>query len=162
MIVRACRVNKGKVPFNWGEEHQSAFTPMRKEIASAPVLAKYNPKTQTVIQTDVSINRLGASLLQDKKPLCFVSKALTDAQKGYVAIELGSLATAQAIDNFHHFLSTCHFILETDQKPLEVTASKSINQAILRLQRILFRTFLYHFTVQHMPGLTNQISDCLS
>ena len=35
---------KDKVHFNWGPEHQSAFTQMKREIASAPVLAYYNPK----------------------------------------------------------------------------------------------------------------------
>ena len=33
-----------KVLFNWGPEHQSAFTQMKKDIASAPILAYYNPK----------------------------------------------------------------------------------------------------------------------
>ena len=31
-----------------------------------------------------------------------------------------------------------------------------------RLQRILFRTFPYHLTVCYIPGLTNQLPDCLS
>ena len=35
---------KDKVPFNWGPEHQAAFIHMKKEIASAPDLAYYNPK----------------------------------------------------------------------------------------------------------------------
>ena len=34
---------KDKVPFNWGPEHQSAFIQMKKEIASTPILAYYNP-----------------------------------------------------------------------------------------------------------------------
>ena len=87
--------------------------------------------------------------------LYFSSKALTDAQWGYVAIELESLAVAWAIEKFHHFLYASLFILETDQKPLEVILSKSINQATPRLQRILIRTFPYHFTVQYIPELTN-------
>ena len=37
---------------------------MKKEIAEAPVLAYYNPKKQTVLQTDASIKGLGACLLQ--------------------------------------------------------------------------------------------------
>ena len=45
----------GKVPFNWSPEHQSAFIQMKKEIASAPILAYYNPKNQTMLQTDASI-----------------------------------------------------------------------------------------------------------
>ena len=125
---------KDMVPFNWGPEHQSAFTQMKNEIVSTPVLAYYNPKKQTVSQTDGSINGLGACLLQDEKPVYFASKALTDAQWRYVAIELELLAVASAMEKFHHFLYASHFILETDQKPLEVILSKSIKQAIPRLQ----------------------------
>ena len=46
---------KDKVPFNWGPKHQSVFTQMKPEIASAPILANYNPRKQTVLQTDTSI-----------------------------------------------------------------------------------------------------------
>ena len=49
-----------------------------------------------------------------------------------------------------------------DQKPLEAILSKSINQATPRLQRILIRTYPYHFTVQYIPGLTNQSAECFS
>ena len=96
---------KEKLPFNWGPEHQSTFIQMKKEIASTPILAYYNPKKQTVLQTDASIKGLGACLLQDEKPVYFPSKVLTDTQKGYVAIELESLAIAWAMEKFHHFIS---------------------------------------------------------
>ena len=41
-----------------------------------------------------------------------------------MAIEIGSLAVAWAMQKFHHFLYASHFILETDQKPLEGILSK--------------------------------------
>ena len=66
------------------------------------------------------------------------------------------------MEKFHHFLYASHFILETDQKPLKAILSKSLNQATPRLQRISIRTFPYHFTVCYIPGLTNQLADCLS
>ena len=81
-------LSKEKVPFNWGPEQQSAFDLIKKEIASTPVLDDYNLKKQTVLQTDASIKGLGACLLQNEKPVYLASKALTDAEKGYVAIEL--------------------------------------------------------------------------
>ena len=87
---------------------------------------------------------------------------MTEAQKGYITIELESLAVVLAMEKFHHFLYASHFILETNQKPLETILPKSINQATPRLQRILIRTFPYHFTVCYFPGLTNQLGDCLS
>ena len=58
-----------------------------------------------------------------------------------MAIELELLAVAWAMEKFHHFLYGNEFTLETDQKPLEVILSKSLNQATQRLQRILIRTF---------------------
>ena len=74
---------KEKVPFNWDWEHQESFEQLKKEIVRAPVLAYYNPRKETVLQTDASTKGLGACLLQDEKPIFFTSKALTKTQRGY-------------------------------------------------------------------------------
>ena len=117
---------------------------------------------QTTLQTDASIKGLGACLLQDSKPVYFASKTLTNAQKGYVVIELESLAVVWAMQKFLNFLYASHFPLENDQKLLEAILSKSINQATPRFQQILIRTFAYHFTVKYITGSTNQLANCLS
>ena len=96
-------LSQDKVPFNWGPEHQQAFTQMKKEILSMPMFTYYNPKKQTVLQRDASINGLGACLLQEEKPVYFASKALTYVEKGYVTIELELLAVAWAMEKHHHF-----------------------------------------------------------
>ena len=119
---------KEKVPFNWGPEHQESFNMLKKELVRAPVLTYYNPQKETVLQTDASTKGLGVCLLQEEKPIYFASKALTEMQRGYVAIELESLAVAWAVEKFHHFLYGYHFVLETDQKPLEAILSRSLNQ----------------------------------
>ena len=54
------------------------------------------------------------------------NKALTETQRGYMAIEIESLAVAWVMEKFHHFLYAIHFILETDQKPLKAILSKSL------------------------------------
>ena len=56
---------KDKVPFNWGPGHHDAFKLMKKEIVTAPILAYFNPRKQTVLQSDANIKGLGACLLQD-------------------------------------------------------------------------------------------------
>ena len=66
------------------------------------------------------------------------------------------------MEKFHHLLYASHFLLQTDQKPLQAILSKSLNQSTPRLQRILIRTFAYHFTVKYIQGSTNQLADCLS
>ena len=115
-----------------------------------------------VLQTDASIKGLGACLLQDGHPIYFASKSLQDAEHGYVAIELEALAVAWAMEKFHHFLYASHFILETNQKPLETILAKSLTEATLQLQRLLIHTFPYDFTVRYIKGSTNQLADCLS
>ena len=79
-----------------------------------------------------------------------------------MAIEIKSLAVPWVMEKFHHFLYASHFILETDQKPLEPILLKSLNQVTPRLQGILIRTLPYNFTVYYIPGVTNQLADCLS
>ena len=102
---------------------------LKKEIVRAPVLTYYNPQKETILQTDTSTKGLGACLLQEEKLIYFASKALTEMQRGYIAIEIESLTVAWAIQKFHHFLHGCHFVLEIDQNPLEAILSRSLNQA---------------------------------
>ena len=87
-------LSKERVPFNWGPEYREAFDVIKKELVKVPILAYYNPNKEMVLQTDASIKGLGACLLQNSKPVYFASKALTETQKGYIAIELESLAVA--------------------------------------------------------------------
>ena len=122
-------LSKDKVSFNWGPEHQQAFTQL-KEMSSALVLAYYNHKKQAMLQTDASIKGLGVCLLQDGKPIYFASKALNETQKGYVAIEIELLAVGWAMKKSHHFLYASHFFLETDQKLLEGILLKSLIKQI--------------------------------
>ena len=104
-----------RFPFNWGPEHREAFNVIKKELVKAPILAYYNPNKEMVLQTDASIKGLGTCLLQQGKPVYFASKALTETQKGYVAIELESLVVVWAMEKCHHFLYGPHLILEMDQ-----------------------------------------------
>ena len=122
-------LSKERVPFNLDPEHEEAFCLIKKEVTTAPILAYYNPNKPTVLQTEASCKELGACLLQNEKPVCFASKALTETQKGYMAIELESLVVAWAMEKFHHFLYGNEFTPETNQKPLEAIFSKSLNQA---------------------------------
>ena len=117
-------LSKDKIPFTGVQNTKMLSNWWKKEIARAPLLAYYNPRKQTVLQTDANITGLGACLLQEEKPIYFASKALTEVQKGYVAIEIESLAVGWVMEKFHHFLYASHFILETGQKPQKAILSK--------------------------------------
>ena len=60
-----------------GPEHQESFKLEKKEIATAPILAYYNPRKATVVQTDVSIKGTW-SLLATRRKTCIFRKQSTD------------------------------------------------------------------------------------
>ena len=127
-------LTKKYAPYAWGPEHNHAFNSIKKEIVQAPILRYYDPRKETVLQTDASIKGLGTCLLQDGHPIHSASKSLQDAECRYVAMELKALAVAWVMEKIHHFLYASHFTLETDQKLLETILVKSLTEATMRLQ----------------------------
>ena len=85
---------------------QMHFVLSKQEIAIASLLAYYDPKKPTVLQTDRhQIMDLGVMKLQHGKPVAYASKAPTGAhEQGYVALEKEALAVAWALEKHHHFI----------------------------------------------------------
>ena len=119
----------------------SAITEMVPLTARITRTRLLQPKEADSTPNRCKHKRSGSMPAKEERPVYFASKALTEAPKGYVAIEFESSAVVWALEKFHHFLYVSHFILETDQKPLEAILSKSLNQATPRYERILIRTF---------------------
>ena len=65
------------------------------------------------------------------------------------------------MEKFHHFLYGTHFILEMDQKTTRSNPFKELEPGNTMITENRIQTFLYHFTVHHIPGPTNQLADCL-
>ena len=148
--------------FDWTQQHTRAFECIKQALTREQELAHFDPEKETVIQTDASIKGLGACLLQEGKPVYYASRAIGEAEKNYIAIELESLAVAWAFEKLHHFIYSKKFKLQTDQKPLATILSRSQNASTPRLQRLLNRAFQYNFDVEYIKGETNVVADCLS
>ena len=58
-------LTRKNAPFAWGPKHSQAFTSIKQEITRAPVLAYYDPKNHTTLQTDACLKGLGAVLPQE-------------------------------------------------------------------------------------------------
>ena len=94
---------------------------------------------------------LGATLLQEGKPIAFASKALTNTESRYANIERELLAVVYGYERFHTYLYGQSFVAETDHKPLESIQLKHLTSAPPWLQRMLLQ-----------PGSQMQIADALS
>ena len=55
------------------------------------VLRYFDPSVESVIETDASQKGLVAVLLRQGQPVCYASKALTDAERKYSNIERETL-----------------------------------------------------------------------
>ena len=95
-----------------------SFSRTKEEISKNITLPYLNPNSSTTLQTDASKKGLGAVLLQNSKPVMFVSRALTGSERNYQNLERECLATIWGMEKFHYFLYGKEFTLETDQKPL--------------------------------------------
>ena len=66
--------------FQWSPSHQQAFNELRNEICEDATLAYFDTSKPTTVQVDASMHGLGATLMQDGKPIAYASKTLSDAE----------------------------------------------------------------------------------
>ena len=112
------------------QRKQMHFCAAKQEIATVPLLAYYDPKKSTVLQTDASNYELGGTILQHGKPVAYASKAPQDHEQGYVAIEKEALAVAWALEKHHHFPYGHHFTLKQIRNALKPSSVEVLlNQA---------------------------------
>ncbi|KAL4143776.1 hypothetical protein QTP88_006062 [Uroleucon formosanum] len=76
------------------------------------------------IQYDASQDAIGCCLLQNKKPVCFLSRSLTDTELGYAQIEKELLAVTFSCQKLHNLLDsssrpTCQKPSDRKQNPSE-------------------------------------------
>ena len=118
---------------------------------------EYNSK-ELVLETDASPYGTGAVLSQiengQEKPLAFVSKTLTPAQRRYSQIDREGLGVIFGVTKFHKFLYGRKFILQLDNKPLTAIFSPDKHipaMAAQRLARWALKLRAYNYEVQFRP-----------
>ena len=73
--------------FVWDSPQVEAFYKVEQTITQASVLAFSNPQKPLTLQVDASKHGLGASLLQEEKPVAFASNLSPTLEVNYALIE---------------------------------------------------------------------------
>ena len=157
-------LTKKDTKFHWSKEHSESFLLLEDLLCQAPILAYPRFDRPFVLQTDASDLGLEAALTQtyhdgSECVISYVSRPLTDREKGYSATEKEALAVVFATDYYRVYLLGRHFTLITDHSALRWLNSVEPKG---RLARWVMDLQEYTFDIKHPPGTANQNADALS
>ncbi|CAF4152957.1 unnamed protein product, partial [Rotaria sordida] len=145
-------------------EEIKAFEQLKKFLTTDLVLRLPNNRFPFKVQTDASDEGIGAVLLQiypeGDRPIAYLSKKFTQAQRKWSPMEQECYAFICALDKWHNYLSGITFIWETDHKALtQLNKKAQINK---RCERWRLKILEYDFKVKYIPGSINLMPDYLS
>uniref|UniRef100_A0A2S2NI46 RNA-directed DNA polymerase n=1 Tax=Schizaphis graminum TaxID=13262 RepID=A0A2S2NI46_SCHGA len=154
---------KKDVIWSWGQRHTEALNELKSCVSNPPVLTHFSPDKVITIQCDASKNGLGCCLLQEKKPIAFASRCLSEAETAYAQIEKEFLSLIFACRKFHYYIFGRKINALTDHKPLVAIMQKDINKIPSnRLQKMRLKLLDYDINLQYLPGKKMLIADLLS
>lgn len=153
-----------KTPIKLTQEEIHAFEELKRFLTTDLVLRLPNNRFPFKVQTDASDEGIGAVLLQiypeGDRPIAYLSKKFTPAQRKWSPMEQECYAFICALDKWHNYLSGISFTWETDHKALtQLNQKAQINK---RCERWRLKILTYDFKTQYIPGLQNSMPDYLS
>ena len=148
--------------FIWNSQYDKIYQQAKNYILDNVItLCYYDPNLPLSLETDASQSGI-AVLLQEGRPIAFMSRALAETQSRYSNIEREILGIVTGIEYFHQYLFGRKFILYTDHKPMENLVLKPLIDTSPRIQRLMLRLTQYHMDVVYKSGKSMLVSDCLS
>ncbi|CAM8880125.1 unnamed protein product [Rhodiola kirilowii] len=149
-----------KDSFSWNSEAAKAFHNLKDALSSSPVLALPNFDKQFTVETDASSNGIGAVLMQDHHPICYISRKLGPRHQSLSVYEKELLAVVHAVQSWSSYLAHRPFIIKTDQRSLKYLLEQKITTPFQHMR--LSKLMGYSFEIQYKQGKENYAADALS
>ena len=154
--------------FEWTQECQAAFDQLKNKLETAPILAYPNFDLPFVLETDESIQGLGAILSQKQRDglvhlVAYASRALLPAERNYGISELETLAVVCATQYFHAYLYGHQVTVITDHSAVKaILQTPSPNGKHARWWTKIFSSGVGKVNIVYRPGKDNIGADALS
>lgn len=88
-------------------------------MTTTPVLSLRDFSKPFIVEVDACAIGVGAILIQERKPIIFLSQALSTKHQGLSNYEKELVALLQVVDKWRHYLVPSHFIIMTDHLSLK-------------------------------------------
>lgn len=165
--IRSAMSNSTSRKFTWPDEARVAFKALKFRLCEQMELFTPDWGKEFILRTDASDVAMGAVLLQyhdgQEKPIAFLSKTYTKAQKNYSVIEKEALAIVHFLHDLRYYTIGRRIIVQSDHKPLQwLLGQNRAKTSNRRLIRWLLELQEYDIVVEYRPGAQNQDADALS
>jgi len=97
MVSLLTQLKRKDQPFSWTNECEAYFEDMKMTLTTAPVLAIPDTTKPFDVYCDASYQSLGCVLMQDKRPVAYVSRQLKVHEKSYPRQDLELAAVVFAL-----------------------------------------------------------------
>lgn len=149
-----------KGPYKWNDEAEKSFNQLKQLMTETPVLALPDFTKTFVVETDACLKGIGAVLMQDSRPIAYLSKALAPKHLGLSTYEKEMLAVIMAVQKWRTYLLGQQFIIRTDHQAIKHIAEQKITTNLQ--QRWLSKLLGYDYLVTYKKGKENLVADALS
>lgn len=153
---------KKENPFVWSVAQEEAFQALKIALTNAPVLIIFDPSKDVDIHADASKYAVGAVMMQDGRPVAFLSRKLSSAEINYPVHEKEQLAVVYALTKWRVYLHSrpTPFTVYTDHQSLKYLDTK--NTLSPRQVRWMEKLAEFKFEICYRKGSLNVVPDALS
>ncbi|KAL0462689.1 UNVERIFIED_CONTAM: Retrovirus-related Pol polyprotein from transposon.6 [Sesamum latifolium] len=114
-------------------------------MSQAPILILPDFSKEFTVETDASDSGIGAVLLQQGRPIAYMSKALSDKQLGMSVYDKELLAVVTAIVKWRPYLIGRYFFIKIDHQSLKYLMEQRVSTP--SQQRWISKLMGYDYTI---------------
>lgn len=148
----------------WSRECQISFDSLKQSLLEAPILGYPDPGLEYILDTDASLDGVGAVLSQvqagHERVISYYSRALSKTERNYCVTRRELLAVVKAVIHFRPYLYGKEFKIRTDHASLLWLCRRTTPSAqVARWLQILGE---FNFVIYHRSGSKHGNADGLS
>src|SRR5690606_26027912 len=167
VVAPLVNLTRKAVKFEWDSTCEAAFTALKQQFTTAPILRHFDPDREVLVETDAS-DYVSAEILSQRDdcgtlhPVAFYSKKHSPAECNYEIYDKELLAIVRCFEEWRAELESTPFPIQvlTDHKNLEYfMTTKLLNRRQARWSEFLSR---FDFKITYRPGKAGGKPDALT